>query len=462
MRKTILFLLILISLVIPLFSVVQPPLLIGPENIFLTPNSDYFPIKSEKKSKVPTKWGGASLTQIEKSFNGFPMKTFLLGGGAWIYHNKIKLSSNEIEIIGEDAIRAELKGKVEVEDFENQTYFYANKGFYDKVTEKVVLEGRPRLFHTSKEKKKTKISAEKITRYLNEGKTVLEGRVYIENDDLRVVGENATYYESSKKLEIVNRPFIFAEHKFLSAERLVYNTESNEISLEEKAFLIQTTEESESPVSLIASKKKKEAKPEEEKKSSQTQQEKKTSVFLGDKMIHQGSGEKRSTGLVGNAKIFRPDGEFSADNLKSIGSNGELIQANGNIHMLDTINHTVLSGQFLEHFKNKQYSYMSGQPKIEMLDKDNQNVQSTVTAVVIERFIDKKEVVTRGDVKIQNQTSIARGEFATYYEDEEKIVLEGNPSLERDKKILYSGKIIIYPQEDRVLLSEGMNLKGTE
>jgi lipopolysaccharide export system protein LptA len=461
MKKKILSILFLVSFSIPLLSVIQPPLLIGPENLFLSPNSD-FPIqKPDKKSKVPTKWGGASLTQIEKSFNGFPMKTFLLGGGAWIYHNKIKLSSNEIEIIGEDAIRAELKGRVEVEDFENQTYFYANKGFYDKVTEKVVLEGRPRLFHTSKEKKKTKISAEKITRYLNEGKTVLEGRVYIENDDLRVVGENATYYESSKKLEIVNRPFIFAEHKFLTAERLVYNTESNEISLEENAFLVQISEESQSPVSLLATKKKKESTV-EEKKSPSDPQEKKTSIFIADKMIHISSGENKSTGLVGNAKIFRPDGEFSADNLKSIGNNGELIQANGNIRMLDTINHTVLSGQFLEHFKIKQYSYMSGQPKIEMLDKDNQNVQSTVTAVVIERFIDKKEIVTRGDVKIQSQSSIARGEFATYYEQEEKIVLEGNPSLERDKKILYSGKIIIYPQEDRVLLSEGMNLKGTE
>jgi len=445
----------------PLFSGIQPPILIGPDNIFEAPNSSYIPNKSNNKNKIPTRWGGASLTQMEKTYNGFPMTVFILGGGAWIYHNKIKLSSSEIEIVGEDAIRAELKGRVEVEDKENNSYFYANKGSYDKVTEKILLEGRPRLFYTAKDKQKTKISADRITRYLNEGRTVLEGKVYIQNNDLTVIGEDANYNDNTKKLEISNRPFIFSKKRFLSAEKLIYDTESGEVSLNDSTFLIQTSEESENSNSLISAKK--------DKKNNQatTKEQEKTpiileTIFQADKMIHQNSKEPKSTGLYGNAKIYRKDLEFSAEILKSLGSSGDIIQAEKDIKMFDILNHVILSGNYLEHFKVKEYSYIKDNPKIELLDKDNQKVESTITSVIIERFIDKKEIVTRGNVKIVSQTSTAKGEYATYFENEEKIVLEGNPSLERDKKILHSGKIIIYPQEDRVLLSEGMNLKGAE
>jgi lipopolysaccharide export system protein LptA len=450
------FLIFILLFNIPIFSGIQPPILIGPEDIFQSPNSSYIPTKTDNKSKTPTRWGGASLTQMEKSFNGFPMTVFILGGGAWIYHNKIKLSSSEIEIVGEDAIRADLKGRVQVEDKENNSYFYANKGNYDKVTEKILLEGRPRLFYTAKDKQKTKISADRITRYLNEGKTVLEGKVYIQNAELTVIGEDATYNDNTKKLEISNRPSIFSKNRILSAEKLIYDTESGEVSLENNSYMIQISEESENSNNLISSKKDNNQKSKEDKTKSESiiKQE---SIFLADKMIHQNSKEPKSTGLYGNAKIYRKDLEFSAEILKSLGSNGDIIQAEKNI-----LNHVILSGDFLEHFKLKEYSYIKGNPSIELLDKENKEVQSTITAVVIERFIDRKEIVTRGNVKIVSQTSTARGEYATYFENEEKIVLEGNPSLERDKKILHSGKIIIYPQEDRVLLSEGMNLKGAE
>lgn len=467
-------------------STILPPLLVGPEDIFYQPTLPGE--EKRKKESTPTRWGGNSLTQTEKIFQGFPMTVFILGGGAWIFHNSVKLSSSEIEIVGEDAIRADLKGRVLVEDKENGSVLSASKGFYDKLSDKVVLEGRPRLVYTSTDKKKTHISAERIVRYLEEGRSVLEGKVYIQSEDYYLVGEDAVYYENTKRMEISGRPFLFSEERFLSGEKLVYNTESGEVGLEGNAFLIQKSWENEdgddSGSQPKFAKKKKESKPESTKPgktstssvdagsaskgsvksdgSGGPQKVQRTTYSFADRMIRSTKGENPYTGLLGNAQILREDGEFHANSIRSLGKNNEVVEARGSVRMVDLENSTVITGEFLEHFQEKKYSHVTGSPKIEVWNKDMTEVTTTITCVELERFEDRREMVTRGDVVIQSQTSIARGEYSTYFEEQEKIVLEGDPSLERDGKNLHSGKIIIYPQEDRVILSEGLNLKGAE
>ncbi|WCL47909.1 hypothetical protein [Leptospira sp. GIMC2001] len=445
--------------------VIQPPLLIGPEDIFYNPSSTLKPGENKKKNNDPTKWGGSSLTQSEKSFQGIPVTTFTLGGGAWIYHNDIKLTSSIIEIFGEDAIRADLKGRVVVQDTSNGTTLSASKGYYDKLSDKITLEGTPRLLHVSPEKKRTRISAAKIVRYLDEGKTILEGKVYVENEDYTVVGENATYLDDTKKMIISGSPFLFSDKRFLSGKSLIYDTDSGEVALEDGTFLIQKSlEKKESKSNDKIKNSKSKSTDTKDKNLAEQEEVLVTTISIADKMFHQSTGDNKSTGLIGNAMIIRPDNEFYADSLKrNITNNeGEIIEAKKNVRIIDLENHVILTGGFMEHFKEREYSHLTENPKIEVMDKENEKIQSTITAIEIERFMDRKEIVTRGNVKIESETSIARGEYATYYEEEEKIVLEGDPSIERDKKILHSGKIIIYPQDDRVLLSEGMNLKGSE
>ena len=48
----------------------------------------------------------------------------------------------------------------------------------------------------------------------------------------------------------------------------------------------------------------------------------------------------------------------------------------------------------------------------------------------------------------------------TYYEEEKKILVNGNPSIERDGSKISCGLIIIYPDTNRILLSDGLgNIK---
>jgi len=431
-----------------LFSYIQPPLLVGSEDIFKKPGSNL--TSNEKKpSKPPIFWGGSSLT--EKKMDNLPVTMYIISGGAWLRHQDIRLTAHSIEIIGEDAIKAELKGRVTVEDQKNGSVLSALHGDYDKLSDKVILEGDPRLVYTDSEKNKTYISAKKITRYLQEGRTILEGRIYITNDNLAIIGEDAVYHDSTKTLTMENRPLVFAEYRFLSGKYLLYRTDLQEVSLEEEAFLIQ---------------KKLEEVRAEDKSATETGGEMQwvTTISSADRMVKRNFFGESSVLLEGNARILRPDFEFYANFLRNYtkkNTQEEILEAKGDILFKDLKNSTTLLGEILEHFPARGYSHLTGNPKIHIGDKDGKPT-ATIQSVEVERFEEKKEIVIRGDVQIVSEASRAFGEFATYYEEEEKIILEGDPTLERDGKKLHSGKIILYPRDDRVILSEGLNVQESE
>ena len=94
----------------------------------------------------------------------------------------------------------------------------------------------------------------------------------------------------------------------------------------------------------------------------------------------------------------------------------------------------------------------------EFLDKENAEVNSTMTSIEIERFGEKKEVVSRGDVNLVSNESTVHGEYATYFEESEKMYVEGNPSLKQENKTVYCGRIIIYPNSDKIILTDGLNV----
>lgn len=96
--------------------------------------------------------------------------------------------------------------------------------------------------------------------------------------------------------------------------------------------------------------------------------------------------------------------------------------------------------------------------KMEFLDSKSGAVTTTMTAQEFERFLDKDETVIRGNVFIKAKGSQAMGEYATYYEKDETIYLEGNPRIDRSGKILRAGKILFYPREGRAILTEGVHL----
>lgn len=429
----------------PISSRESIPILFGTED-FLKSEPEFKPETNnkQKKAKIPILWGGSSLTQEERLVNGIQMKTFILGGGAYIQHKSIKLMAKEIEILGEDALVGNLKGQVIVEDLENGMTLYASKGVYDKMEGTVSLENKPYLVQ-KKDKKRVKIKCDSIVRYLEEGKTNLSGPVVVTSNDFQLFGENAVFLEKEDRIDLQGEPFLFSENRYLIGNSLNYFVKEGTISLRGDANIYQ--------VSFERGKKAKT----EENKFEEPKKIRRVSIFSGDSLSHLNKGKESVTSMNGNAYLYRETSEFRANDIESRRNNEE-ISAIGNVSFLDKESYYKMEGGVLKHDKIKKYSYLTENPKIYFLDKKDLSEKGNLSAVVLERFEDRNEMVSRGNVVVETATAKAKGEFATYFEKEDRLVLEGNPSLVKDNTQVSSGKIIMFPKEDKVLLSDGLKV----
>ena len=264
----------------------RPPLLISPislseKDINFT---DLKETEKKKSQKVPVSWGGSSLSQETNKVDGFDMTVYSLAGGAWIYHKKVKLSSNTLEIIGEEAYKGYLKGQTKVEDPENGITLTAGKGIYDKAAETVVLEGRPTLYFTDKEKKVTKITSPYLKRYLSENKTVFEGGAIVENGEYTIYSDSAIFLEKDEALLMENYPFIFGKDTFLTGEKVTYSNSSKNTVLENDTILLKLGYESQRKKKTLKKDSNK-AEANESKPESTTSEKIKTiSLFTGKKI----------------------------------------------------------------------------------------------------------------------------------------------------------------------------------
>ncbi|XDD48031.1 LptA/OstA family protein [Leptospira sp. WS39.C2] len=416
------------------------PILYGTEDFFKKEDPSLFKEeKKNKKDKIPIIWGGSSLTQEERVVNGFPVKVFILGGGAYIMHKSIKLSAREIEIIGEEALLGNLKGQVIVEDFQNGVTLTATKGIYDKVAGTVSLENQPVLTQ-KKDGKVVRIKCQSIVRYLEETKTILAGKVAVTSEEFQVFGEDAVFSEKEDRIDLKGEPFLFSENRFLIGQTLSYFVKEGSIQLDGDATIYQVSYENK-----------------KDKEKDTVTKERVITQFSGKTLTHLNKGKETVTSMNGDAFMYRKNSEFKANLLESRKNNKE-IKATGNVSYLDKENGYRMEGGLLFYDKEKGYSYLTESPKIVFLNKKDLIERGFLTSVFIERFDEKNETVARGDVIVETQSAKATGEFGTYYEKKDELVLEGNPTLVRDTTKISAGKIILYPKSDKALLTDGLKV----
>ncbi|MCW7470683.1 LptA/OstA family protein [Leptospira kanakyensis] len=416
------------------------PVLYGSEDLLKKENSIFSPErKKDKKDKIPVIWGGSSLTQEERTINGFPVKVFVLGGGAYIMHKTIKLSAREIEIIGEDALIGNLKGQVVVEDFQNGVTLTASKGVYDKMAGTVSLENNP-VLNQKKDGKVVKIQCQSIVRYLEEAKTNLAGKVVVTSDEFQVFGEDAVFSEKEDRIDLAGEPFLFSENRFLIGKTLSYFVKEGSIQLDGDATIYQVSYENK-----------------KDKEKDTTTKERVVTLFTGKTLTHQNKGKETITSMNGDAFMYRTSSEFKANLLESRRNNKD-IKATGNVSYLDRENGYRMEGGLLSYDKDKGYSYLTETPRIIFLDKKELSERGQLTAVFLERFDERFEVVARGNVQVETQTATATGEYATYHEKRDELVMEGNPTLVKDNTKVSAGKIILFPKSDKAFLTDGLKV----
>ncbi|EMN90461.1 LptA/OstA family protein [Leptospira weilii] len=434
----------------PYYGNVKPPLPVGSgtaERKFVNIPPEN-PEKKDAISNFPTFWGGSSLTQEDKTVSGLKVTVFILDGSAWIQHKKVRLSANQIEVYGKDAFKGFLRGGVVVQDGDNGVTLRAGTGEYDKLEEKVTIKNRPRLFHTDKSGVKTVISATFIERNLAKKTTLLKENVIIAHPQITILCKQALFEEDSDKIVTDPDPILIAKDRYLTGKQLTFYTNINKVELAGESILFQNYTEKE----VV------------EKKDSPNTKEKikkevtRVAIFKGDQLVSdKDEGGETRVGLYGNATIYRGNLKMNAEKLVSYGKNSSKIEARNQITVHDRENALILSGNVLDYFENDQYIHLTDSGKIDFLDKKTNEVTSTMTAIEFERFMDKNETVIRGNVLVEGKDSFATGEYATYFEKEEKVFLEGNPILRKNGRDIHAGRIIFFPREGRALLTDGID-----
>ncbi|MGJ4788684.1 LptA/OstA family protein [Leptospira koniambonensis] len=419
----------------------RPPLLFSAETLDPKTFQGIGEVDPKRKESFPTFWGANALTQEDREVQGLKVTIFSLEGGAWIQHKKVKLGANRIEVFGKEAYKAFLKNGVHIEDQENGTVMRAGVGEYDKYSEMVYIKERPRLSFRDKTGKTTVISAKQIDRELSTKITKLHGGVIVNHPEVTIFCAEAVFKESEHLITTDPDPILISKNRYLSGKKLSFYTNESRIILEENTVLFQSSEET--------------------KKDPEGNEKKQTvlTILKGDKIESRPNEENDRTVLIsGNATVLRKDMKITSDNIESVGKDSRIIKARKNIKVHDRENNLILSGNVFDYFRNENYLHLTDEGKMEFLDKNSNQVTSTITAQEFERFLDQKETVIRGNIWIKSKSTEAQGEYATYFENDESVLLEGNPRINRSGKILRAGKIVFYPREGRSILTEGVHL----
>ncbi|PKA14541.1 LptA/OstA family protein [Leptospira haakeii] len=441
MKRILVLFYLLFFLPIHLGSHSRPPLLFSAETLDPKSFQGIGEADPKRKESFPTFWGANALTQEDREVQGLKVTIFSLEGGAWIQHKKVKLGANRIEVFGKEAYKAFLKNGVHIEDQENGTVMRAGVGEYDKYSEMVYIKERPRLSFRDKTGKTTVISAKQIDRELSTKITKLHGGVIVNHPEVTIFCAEAVFKESEHLITTDPNPILISKNRYLSGKKLSFYTNESRILLEENTVLFQSSEET--------------------KKDPEGNEKKQTvlTILKGDKIESRPNEENDRTVMIsGNATVLRKDMKITSDNIESVGRDSHIIKARKNIKVHDRENNLLLSGNVFDYFRNENYLHLTDEGKMEFLDKNSDQVTSTITAQEFERFLDQKETVIRGNIWIKSKSTEAQGEYATYFENDESVLLEGNPRINRSGKILRAGKIVFYPREGRSILTEGVHL----
>ncbi|MEQ9362859.1 MAG: hypothetical protein RIF32_01370, partial [Leptospirales bacterium] len=108
--------------------------------------------------------------------------------------------------------------------------------------------------------------------------------------------------------------------------------------------------------------------------------------------------------------------------------------------------------EVMDYQRDEELLRLEGDPEIEFYKKGTDEVEATLRGAVIQRDFAAESTAAWGGVEIERENFLATGEIATYYEDAEVIVLEGDPGLKDGASFVRCEKILFYPEKNRILL----------
>ncbi len=434
--------------------------------LFFVPFAPYVTARPSSKSRGKSdaiSYINADRLIRKETKSGFD---YILEGNARISHKETTLRAARILVKnaekGDKRARFYLSGGVKVYDRRSGVTIRSNRAFYDRANNIVSMSGRP--FLTSRSVDSLLVTCTLLRRDLAASVSYFEGDLRLVHNNWFMVADRGIERYRERRIELSKNPMLFSRGRFLVGKEVhyLYQRQIAHIKGDLFAYLQQDSDtyavSAQEGRYLLKGKMAKNNRAKNRAKNEMTQDnaaksnvamELNRQVLLTRPKFRLESEQL----LLKRSEKSDNSGNSDSDNSDNI----ESLYTDKGVVITDLNNHLRARAGEMSYRNDSQYMLLQDKPEVELLDEKTLQPEAVIRSVVMERDAEKRKILAHGNVRILQQERKIEGEEAVYHEEEEHVIVRGEPHLSQGGMILQAEKIILYPRQDRLQLQNQVN-----
>ena len=156
-------------------------------------------------------------------------------------------------------------------------------------------------------------------------------------------------------------------------------------------------------------------------------------------------GDQSNTVLEGNVQVNSEDLEISADHIELSGPDYDILTGKGNILLKELDKKLTIEANSMDYDKNKKLIRLRG--FVTLVDEQDDIV---IRCESLEFYQEEELVFLQAAVRLINDETIGRGEFATYRRESKILELSGRPVVWQDDDRYQADRITVNLDTDEI------------
>lgn len=159
--------------------------------------------------------------------------------------------------------------------------------------------------------------------------------------------------------------------------------------------------------------------------------------------------------IQGNARLRQGNSLFKASSIHVYGEKGNYARAIGRLVLTDFASGSTLTAGYGEYFRNLELVRALRSPRF--VNKNRKTGRKTIlTATVMERSLANAKTYCRGNVRVQSGDFVIFADIAEYWENENKIVLKGDPRIYGKDNLVLAETIVLENSKNKIYLHKNV------
>ena len=162
------------------------------------------------------------------------------------------------------------------------------------------------------------------------------------------------------------------------------------------------------------------------------------------------------------AKVVHHTTVLKADQIQIFGNDGDYLLINNPLQIDDKEQNVVLTAGYGEYRKNLREVYVKNNPVITHRNPENRS-RTVIRSTEMVRNFEKRSTTAINNVEIEySDGSRAYGKKGTYFDLDDRFILEGNPVVYLGDNVISSETMTLFNREKKVLLNGAIKVLMTQ